>query len=429
MLRVNPLLLLNWMVAQHVIDLTSDSAFLLPMILTWEKVDQFQRLVERHSMPVNMSGLRVDWLGAVDVRTGVSQTLGQMLMFQVTRQYSDPADFRHPGAQPWRVLLVGESGADAGGLAQELVAEYAIDLCCPACGLVVPVPNARNDIGDMKDLVIPYPNPRHTGAGQQYEFAGALIAIAIRSELVQEFSFPPLVWDYLVTGRLTIDRIFEVDQNYMLLIQSLQEALRRGVDEAEFTERFQLKFVISDSAGQECPLTQRGRLTPVTLANCGSFISLANEFRLNELRPSLDAMRKGFWDNLGFEPVKNLDWRVIEFSACDKDVHTEALKAVTCFRLVDQPDSRVAEFWKVVEQLTPNERIALLKFATVRTRLPPRVAPGQIYLFIDDDRTVDKLPSASTCFQTLHLPVYTSYSKALQSIRVAIPFTGTFERA
>jgi hypothetical protein len=50
-------------------------------------------------------------------------------------------------------------------------------------------------------------------------------------------------------------------------------------------------------------------------------------------------------------------------------------------------------------------------------------------LVVDEDSAFDKLPRASTCFHQLHLPQYSSYAKAVQSIRVAASFAGTFENA
>jgi hypothetical protein len=324
--------------------------------------------------------------------------------------------------------MKGESGIDAGGPARELVAECALDLCCPSCGLVIPVPNARNDVGGMREMVIPYPDPRHTDVARQFEFAGALIAIAIRTGLVQDFCFPPLVWHYLCAGEVVLDALFEIDQNYKSLIQSLQETMQSGMTEGEFANRFQLKFVITDSAGNDVQLTQRGRSEAVTLVNCGQFISLANQFRLNELVQSLDSIRHGLWTNFNFEAPKNLEWRVLEFCACgSKDIDVEVLKSVTQFRLIVDAGARIAMFWTVIHALTFEERTALLKFATGRARLPPMLESGEDYLVVDEGWTFDKLPQSSTCFHQLHLPIYTSYAKALQSIRVAVSFTGTFE--
>jgi hypothetical protein len=422
LLRAKPLVLLNWMAAQKVFDYSSLSPFISVQLM----ITEFQKRVHEFSTD-NRERLYVNRLAAVDVRNGVSQNLRMTLMAQVSSQYNDPGNFRAGGDQPWKAYLDNEKGIDVGGPARELVAECALDLCSPSCGLVVPIPNAWNDIGDMRELVIPYPSAKHTDVVPQYRFAGALIGIAIRSGLVQDFAFPPLVWEYLASKTLTIERVYEIDQNYKMLIQSLLEAISSNISEAEFAARFQLMFVITDLAGEEHPLTQRGKRERVTLANCQNFISLANDFRLSELRSSLEEMRMGLWTNLGFAPIKGLDWRILEFSACgEKDIDLELLKQVT--RSYFNP-VKVELFWKSVEALTPDERAGLLKFATGRTKLPPKIGHGQVYLRIDDSEMVDVLPGASTYSHELDWPSYTSYTKALHMLRVAISYTGTFENS
>ena len=274
-------------------------------------------------------------------------------------------------------------------------------------------------------MVIPYPNSDQKNVRDQYRFAGVLIGMAIRTGLVQDFTFPPLVWDYLVTGEVKIERIFEIDENYRLLIQSLQEAQRSDIDDATFISRFNLTMVVLDSRGIECPLSQRGRLEMVTLSRCGEYIARANEYRCNELKGWLEEMRRGFWENLDFEEPGLIDWRSLEYAACGEDTITaEQLKAVTISNL--EP-ARLQMFWRVVENLTADERTALLKFATGRRRLPPFFDEHSVFLKIDSDSSTDALPKASTCFHTLHLPTYTEYSKAYQLIRAAIRFSNTYE--
>ena len=103
--------------------------------------------------------------------------------------YTSPVRFRIAGDMPWKVHLIGEQGCDVGGLARELVTEAAIDLTTPTCGLVVPIPNAVNGYGNNNSLVIPIPNQRHQNILKQYNFAGALIGIAIRSCLFSDCCF------------------------------------------------------------------------------------------------------------------------------------------------------------------------------------------------------------------------------------------------
>ena len=130
--------------------------------------------------------------------------------------------------------------------------------------------------------------------------------------------------------------IFEIDDNYKVLIDSFKEAQKSGMSDEAFKARLNHKFVISDSRGNEMPLIQRGRQESVTASNCAQFISLANEFRLNELKPYLKMIRDGMWENINLNPVQTLDWQTLEFAACgEREITYEALRMVTSFEGFD----------------------------------------------------------------------------------------------
>ncbi|KAH0790164.1 hypothetical protein GPJ56_005900 [Histomonas meleagridis] len=325
--------------------------------------------------------------------------------------------------------MADEAGVDAGGPGREVVAELAADLCCPNCGLFIPVPNARNGIGENREFVIPIPDPRHLNVLKKYKFAGVLLGMCIRTSLVQDFNFAPLVWDYLADGYIAIEQIYAIDVNFKALIESLQEALNSGISEIEFNQRFKLNFVVNDSNGNEVPLVQRGRLEVVTLSNCAEFIELAKAFRLNEMKSYLDAMKEGLWENLDFETPAFITGDLLELCACGSNqITAEKLKQVIVYNGVPQNMKNIMNF--VIDHLTSEERSKLIKFSTGRTRLPPDFGNSHFYLNIDYDGSssrVDNLPTASTCFNQLHIPSYTSNQKALAMIKVAIEFTGTFE--
>ena len=278
--------------------------------------------------------------------------------------------------------------------------------------------------------MIPVPNQtqQQNNVMDQYKFAGAFIAICVRTGLVQQLNFPPIVWEYLMTGNMSIDGIYEIDENYKAMIQSLQEA-KDTLSSSDFSSRFHLKFVINDAYGKEIPLIARGKTTPVTLSNCNEFISLANEFRLNELKPYLSKMKDGLWENFGFSPPKYLTWMDLEFLACgEKEISLQALKMVTRFEGI--ASLQQTWFWEVVEQFTPEQMSQLLRFATGRVRLPPQIKQGDTFLILDvGGSRMDSLPTSSTCFHRLHMPDYSSFEKMRQMLLIAIDYTGTFENS
>ena len=388
------------------------------------KLDRFKHMVAK-SNAVESDYVRVNRKNAFEVRDGQSKKLTHTLIFQLTQLYTSPAQFRVSGDKPWRVHLIGEHGCDVGGLARELVAEAAADLMCPLCGLVVPIPNARDD-ENSPALMIPIPNERHRDPLRQYKFAGALIAIAIRSGLSQDFNFAPLVWQYLLTQRITIESIYSIDHNFHSLITSLKQALESPGTTEDAIERFNLKFVIQDSMGRETLLTPNGMDECVNIHNCERFISMAIEFRLNEMKNYLNAMSTGLWENFAMKPPRSIDWTTIEYAACgEKEISTDLLKQVTTFD--DVPPDQQDLFWRVIERFSNEQRSLLLKFVTGRVKLPLHSKSSKILKVDASFGHVDKMPTASTCFNQLHLPRYTSLERARKMIALAIEYTGTFE--
>ena len=430
LVRSKFLLILNWLVFTSNINLESDPSllFLNPMIAAPLKLKKFQTLVRDNSV-VGRASLTINRKGAFDVREGLSHNLSQTIVAQIAKAYTPNRDYKENSDRPWHVEFINERGIDAGGLARELVSECAYDLVSPNCGLVIPVPNNRNEVGSNRDLVIPFPNPQSPYPEKQYRFAGAFIGICIRTGIVQELNFAPLVWEYLITGKFSIDMLFDIDQNYKILIESLQEAMKTHMDDATFRRQFNLKFVVYNSAGIECPLTANGRSEEVTISNVSLFISMANEFRQKELTPYLEMMRTGLWENLNIKPLQSLDWPTLEFAACgEKEITFEAFRDIVTFR-EEIPSDQRQMFFNVLRRFTSEERGALLKFATGRIRLPPKGSPNTFKFKIDSSSATDILPTASTCFYALHMPRYSSEDKMYQLIRAAAVFTGSIENS
>jgi ubiquitin-protein ligase E3 C len=70
----------------------------------------------------------------------------------------------------------------------------------------------------------------------------------------------------------------------------------------------------------------------------------------------------------------------------------------------------VAKFWRVVETLTPEDHAALLRFVTACER-PPPLGFADLHPRFCIQRVEggdDRLPTASTCFNALKLPPYSS---------------------
>lgn len=193
-LRAKLLISLNWLVSVRpsLLETDADMKMLKSSVSSTFKLSLFNNEISKMSSSKSDVQLVINRTEANFVRLGTSNDLSKTIISQMSTFYTDPSLFRCKSDKPWKVRFVNEVGIDAGGLARELVNECAKDLMSPNCGLVVPVPNAVNEVGQNDDFFIPIASPKHDRKTieNQYKFAGALIAICIRTGLVQQFLFP-----------------------------------------------------------------------------------------------------------------------------------------------------------------------------------------------------------------------------------------------
>jgi hypothetical protein len=425
-IRAHHLSLMNWFVHHHLLDIgLAHHSFLSDLVLNELKLDDFRALL-RSSDNATRLHLHVDRTIAHEVREGASTDFTKTVMHQVTKQAgSDALRTRYAvDAHPFQVSWEGERGVDAGGPGRELFAELSQDLMTPVCGLVIPVPNARNGVGSMRDLVIPYPARGQKSVAAQYTFAGCLIGMCIRCGMAQNFNFPPLVWHYLLTGTVEMQYVYEIDENFRLLMTSLQEAQDGRIIEDAFASLFPLTFLVADWDGNEVPLLPNGSAIRLTLSNVSDYIARAKQFRVEQLANHLREMKRGLNENLGVPIPETVTWQMLEFLACGQpEVSLAQFRAVT---QVVVSSHQADIFWQVVEALTSEERLMLIRFATSRSRLPPMAQATDRFLLVDGGAGEDLMPRASTCFHALHLPHYSSAAVALRLVRAAITFTGAF---
>lgn len=75
-------------------------------------------------------------------------------------------------------------------------------------------------------------------------------------------------------------------------------------------------------------------------------------------------------------------------------------------------DRTVKRFWSVVTAMSPKEKAALLRFVTSCERPPPlgfeSMQPPFCVHRVGIRSDGERLPTASTCFNTLKLPTYSS---------------------
>ena len=132
----------------------------------------------------------------------------------------------------------------------------------------------------------------------------------------------------------------------------------------------------------------------------------------------LDAQSRAFVGGLGDVVDLALLRRFSEpelqllISGAEDAVDVDDLKAHARYEGYLPGDKHVKRFWAALRSLQPADRAALLKFVTACERAPPlgfaALAPPFTIRKVPILRDADKLPTASTCFNVLKLPTYSS---------------------
>ena len=95
-------------------------------------------------------------------------------------------------------------------------------------------------------------------------------------------------------------------------------------------------------------------------------------------------------------------------------------------------------FWAAVREMSRSERSALLHFCTGSVRVPAQGFAslmgygGQQQRFTlsrSSDRAAGRLPTASTCFNTLYLPAYTSLPELKAKLLRVLTEAGGFDES
>lgn len=307
---------------------------------------------------------------------------------------------------PWSMVMAdrltvkfaGEMGVDAGGLRRDWFNTLAQclwsgaqdgsgHLCCLADGTLTPRFgddrwNELFAIGRLAGLAvwhgIPFPLP--------------LGSVWCRFVLAQPIGKAELI---------QLDKVYF--KNHIKLV------LENTIEKAEQTLRYELYFV---SPSDDIELCIGGRQRRVTEENKKEYIQLVCQHRLcNGIREQIGVLLGGFWSVI---PLRHLHDVGI--------THREIALLIAGFDDIDpdaweqNADCSGAEahicqwFWQVVHELSAEQRGSLLHFTTSSSRLPPGGFRQMQPRFKLNTTATDTthLPVASTCFNTLNLPVYGS---------------------
>jgi hypothetical protein len=408
LLRATLLVSLNWLFVHELLHF-DDIVFqrISPFISLEVSLALFHRLVQSKSSP-SVAKLTINRMVALEHRSGARAQLKNSFLGQVARQYTDPAKFRNT----WVVTFEGEKGEDGGGPGRELLTEVALDIISP---------QGRLFSETEQGLFTPVSNETVENPEDLYKLVGVILGIIIRTCVVQNFSFTPALWKFLTTEEIHVEDVYEQNHPYRDEIIRLSSITQAELDEGGVN--------VSPLVPQT-GATLDGANPPdrLTVGQVRVFVHQSVSFALSQLQVNMLNIRRGLLENLdiGHFPTY-VTPRLLEYAVCGSPkISFKALQQVI---KTDEITSDVRTmFFKVLQEMTNEQRSLLLRFVTGRVRLPTKLPDGHklfsVHLLYGSP---DRCPQSSTCFCQLHLPKYTSDEVAKRMILLGIEMATTFE--
>lgn len=109
------------------------------------------------------------------------------------------------------------------------------------------------------------------------------------------------------------------------------------------------------------------------------------------------------------------------------DVDVDLLRKVVEYEGYLEHDQTITAFWKVLREMTSEQRKSFLQFVWARSRLPLKESDFEAPFKIQKKHSIDELPSASTCFFSLSLPDYKDEDILRKKLMFAIENVTTME--
>jgi hypothetical protein len=302
--------------------------------------------------------------------------------------------------RPWIVHFVGEEAIDVGGPGRELITDTAASIFHLATNLVTATGNG---------FFVPFGSVEK----RLYWAVGFFIAIVIRTRLVQDLPFVPLVWKYLAGETITSNDIREADPE-----------LSRALDQVSPG----CQWVCRHWDGEEVAIPGRSSDAIVSEDRIGIYVQSVLAFRQQALIPALTAMKEGFEKNAGTDRSHPMDGRML--SALAQGTSSVSVLDLQRIAQYERTEPAMERLWRVLERFSDEQRRLFLKFVTGQSRLPGPGFQGDFKLKIQKSGDGDgRLPTAATCFQSLQWPGYSNDEIAAAKLDFAIRNCQTMENA
>ncbi|TVU45657.1 hypothetical protein EJB05_05149 [Eragrostis curvula] len=327
-----------------------------------------------------------------------------------------------------------EAGLDYGGLSKEFLTDLSKAAFSPEYGLF-----SQTSASDSS--LIPSNSAKLLDNGiDMIEFLGRVVGKALYEGILLDYSFSPVFVQKLLGRYSFLDELSTLDPE---LYRNLMQLKHYEGD----VEDLCLDFTVTEELGGQRivhELRPGGKNISVTNENKLHYVHAMADFKLNrQIFPFANAFYRGLSDLIS--PSWLSLFNANEFnqllSGGLQDFDVDDLRNNTKYTGGYTESSRTVKlFWEVIKGFKPTERCLLLKFVTSCSRAPLlgfkylqpcftiHKVPCDVTLWASiGGQDVDRLPSASTCYNTLKLPTYRRSSTLRSKLLYAVSSNTGFE--
>lgn len=308
-----------------------------------------------------------------------------------------------------------EAGIDGGGLTKEFLTSVIMEGFSPSADLhLFKETEAENELYPNDDVFLKISKkidlPQQKERLQYLKFLGMIVGKCLYESVLIDVAFAPFFLANWKVGHSAQSSIGDLSYLDTQLFASLSKLLTMSSEEVD---ELDLSFVINEQVGldilQYDLAPPNGELMAVNKANRLQYVHLIANFKLKR---SLKIQTKYFLEGL-FEII-DAQWlnmfdpfELQMLISGGNDIDVQDWKQNVHYGGYFDDDVTVNLFWEVVQEMSPQERCALVKFVTSVSRAPllgfKALTP---HFGIHNSGSPDRLPTASTCVNLLKLPDY-----------------------